>query len=213
MVQYEGYGVFVGMQYLSGVERSDETPLEYLYRFKVAGMRAKIPVRHGSPTARREHVEYFFKTLDDRDLEKQLRYYNRKMQMPWERKNYVRINVWCSDKVKHRWDRASFFSDLLSHPIRHRQNLPTQCDRSISNPTAVDRNQKLTDRILLRINETFASLLQQIARRVPRILDQIIVDPNKVMVTIMLDRRSRVSNVDRPRILIATGRDKNACTI
>ena len=72
MIQYGGYGMSVGRQYYHAKKRSDETPLEYLYRLNVAANRAKIPIREGSPSVRREHVEHFIGTLDDRDLAKQL---------------------------------------------------------------------------------------------------------------------------------------------
>ena len=67
-VQYCGRGVPVGRQYYLAWKRSNETPLEYLYRLNVAGMRAKMPVRDGSSVAKREHVEHYIHTLDDRDL-------------------------------------------------------------------------------------------------------------------------------------------------
>ena len=72
MVQYCGRGVPVGRQYYHAWKRSEETPLEYLYRLNVAGLRAKIPVKDGTQSVRREHVEHFIHTLDDRDLVRQL---------------------------------------------------------------------------------------------------------------------------------------------
>jgi hypothetical protein len=72
MVQYCGRGVSVARQYYHARKRADESPLEYLHRLNVAGMRAKLPIKDGSPTARREHVEHFIETLDDRDLADQL---------------------------------------------------------------------------------------------------------------------------------------------
>ena len=72
MVEYCGRGVSVGRQYYHARKRSDESPLEYLYRLNVAGMRAKIPVKDGPPDARREHVEHFIGTLDNRELADQL---------------------------------------------------------------------------------------------------------------------------------------------
>ena len=72
MVQYGGYGIFVGRQYYHVKKTSDETPLEYIYRLNLASIRAKIPIQEGSPSVRREHVEYCIVTLDDRDLAKQL---------------------------------------------------------------------------------------------------------------------------------------------
>ncbi|ETP05762.1 hypothetical protein F441_17709 [Phytophthora nicotianae CJ01A1] len=53
-------------------KRADETPLEYLHRLNVAGLRAKLRVKSGSSDVRCEHVEYFIETLDDSDLADQL---------------------------------------------------------------------------------------------------------------------------------------------
>ena len=61
-----------GRQYYHARKQANETPLEYLYRLNVAAIRAKIAIREGTPAARREHVEHFIDTLDDRDLSKQL---------------------------------------------------------------------------------------------------------------------------------------------
>ena len=72
MVQFGGFGVSVGRQYYHAKKRSDETPLEYLFRLNLAAIRAKISFREGPSATRREHVEYFIETLDDRDLAKQL---------------------------------------------------------------------------------------------------------------------------------------------
>ena len=72
MVQYGGRGVSVGRQYYHARKRSEESPMEYLHRLNVAGIRAKIQIQDGPPDIRREHVEHFLETLDDRDLAKQL---------------------------------------------------------------------------------------------------------------------------------------------
>lgn len=53
-------------------EQMKRTPLEYLYRLNVMGMQAKILVKDGSATVRKEHVDHFIDTLDDRDLANQL---------------------------------------------------------------------------------------------------------------------------------------------
>ena len=47
-----------------------ETPLEYLYR--VDAIRLKIPIRDGSLAIRKEHVNHYIGTLDDRDLARML---------------------------------------------------------------------------------------------------------------------------------------------
>ena len=62
----------IGRQYYQFKKRVEETPLEYLYRLNVAAIRAKIQIRDGTVTIRREHVKHFIGTLDDRGLAKQL---------------------------------------------------------------------------------------------------------------------------------------------
>ncbi|EGZ13344.1 hypothetical protein PHYSODRAFT_364933, partial [Phytophthora sojae] len=71
-VQYCGRGVSVARQYYHARKRSDELPLEYLHRLNVAGLRTRLQVTDGPPDVRREHVEHFIETLDDRDLAGQL---------------------------------------------------------------------------------------------------------------------------------------------
>ncbi|KAF0688134.1 Aste57867_20223 [Aphanomyces stellatus] len=71
-VQFCGLGVSVARQYYHARKRADETPLEYLHRLNVAGLRAKLRVKSGPSDVRREHVEHFIETLDDRDLADQL---------------------------------------------------------------------------------------------------------------------------------------------
>uniref|UniRef100_A0AAV1V2L5 Retrotransposon gag domain-containing protein n=1 Tax=Peronospora matthiolae TaxID=2874970 RepID=A0AAV1V2L5_9STRA len=71
-VRYGGYGMSAERQYYHARKRPNETPLEYLDRLNVAGMRAKVAFRDGSPASRREHVEHLIDTLDDRELAKQL---------------------------------------------------------------------------------------------------------------------------------------------
>ncbi|GMG16067.1 unnamed protein product [Phytophthora fragariaefolia] len=72
LVQYCERGVSVARQYYHAQKRSDESPNEYLHRLNAAGMRAKLPIKGGTTSTRREHVEHFIETLDDRDLADQL---------------------------------------------------------------------------------------------------------------------------------------------
>ena len=73
MAKYGGKNsVSVGRLYYHAIKRSNETPLEYLYRLNVAAIRAKIPIRDGSTTTRKEHVNHYIGTLDDRDLARML---------------------------------------------------------------------------------------------------------------------------------------------
>ncbi|GMF23751.1 unnamed protein product [Phytophthora fragariaefolia] len=67
-VQYCGRGLSVARQYYHARKRSDESPLEYLHRPNVAGLCTRLQIKDGPPDVRREHVEHFIETLDDRDL-------------------------------------------------------------------------------------------------------------------------------------------------
>ncbi|POM57577.1 Hypothetical protein PHPALM_37889 [Phytophthora palmivora] len=66
-IQYCGRGVSVARQYYHARKRSDESPLEYLYRLKVTGSgpasRPRMDLRKFD-----ESVEHFIETIDDRDL-------------------------------------------------------------------------------------------------------------------------------------------------
>ncbi|KAE8988836.1 hypothetical protein PR002_g21634 [Phytophthora rubi] len=66
--QYCGLGVSVAWQYYHACKRSEETPLEYLHRLNVAGMRARLKIKDGDSKARLEHVEHFIETLGGPDL-------------------------------------------------------------------------------------------------------------------------------------------------
>ncbi|OWY92595.1 hypothetical protein PHMEG_00038343, partial [Phytophthora megakarya] len=67
-IQYCGLGVSVARQYYHARRRSDESPLDYLYRLNVAGLRARLKIKDGSAKDRREHVDHFIETLEDPDL-------------------------------------------------------------------------------------------------------------------------------------------------
>ncbi|ETI30507.1 hypothetical protein F443_22370 [Phytophthora nicotianae P1569] len=71
-VQLCGLGLSVARQYYHARKRADETPVEYLHRLNVAGLRVKLRVKSGLSDVRREHVKHFIETLDDRDLADQL---------------------------------------------------------------------------------------------------------------------------------------------
>ncbi|KAE9263981.1 hypothetical protein PR003_g32959, partial [Phytophthora rubi] len=71
-VQYCGLGVSVAWQYYHSRKRSDESPLEDLYRLNVAALRAKLKIKDGDSKTRREHVEHFIETLGDPDLADEL---------------------------------------------------------------------------------------------------------------------------------------------
>ena len=73
MAKYGGkYSVSVGRLYYHARKRSNETTLEDLYRLNVAAIRAKILIRDGSPTTRKENMNHYIGTLDDRYLARML---------------------------------------------------------------------------------------------------------------------------------------------
>ncbi|KAE8967210.1 hypothetical protein PR001_g28173 [Phytophthora rubi] len=71
-VEYCGLGVSLARQFYHARKSFDESPLEYLHRLNVVGLRAKLPIKTGPTSALREHVEHFIDCLDDRDLADQL---------------------------------------------------------------------------------------------------------------------------------------------
>ncbi|OWZ06629.1 hypothetical protein PHMEG_00021095 [Phytophthora megakarya] len=52
--------------------RFDKSPLVYLYRLNVAGLRAKLKIKDGSTKGRRQHVNHYIETLEDQDLAERL---------------------------------------------------------------------------------------------------------------------------------------------
>ncbi|OWZ21298.1 hypothetical protein PHMEG_0004183 [Phytophthora megakarya] len=71
-IQYCGLGVSVAKQYYHTRRRSDESPLDYLYRLNGAGLRARLKIKDGSAKERREHVDHYIETLEDQDLAERL---------------------------------------------------------------------------------------------------------------------------------------------
>ncbi|OWY92857.1 hypothetical protein PHMEG_00037963 [Phytophthora megakarya] len=65
-------GVSVAGQYYHTRHRSDESPLDYLYRLNVAGLRARLKIKDGNAKERREHVDHYIETLEDQDLAERL---------------------------------------------------------------------------------------------------------------------------------------------
>ncbi|OWZ04611.1 LOW QUALITY PROTEIN: hypothetical protein PHMEG_00023458 [Phytophthora megakarya] len=61
--QYIGLGMSVAWQYYHARKRSEETPLDYLYRLNVAAVRAKFKINDGNPKARWGHVDHYIETL------------------------------------------------------------------------------------------------------------------------------------------------------
>ena len=62
----------MGRQHYQARKRSDESPLEYVYRLNVAGVRSKLDIKNGPTHVKREHGKCFVKTLDGREMAYQL---------------------------------------------------------------------------------------------------------------------------------------------
>ncbi|CAI5721616.1 unnamed protein product [Peronospora farinosa] len=58
----------LGRSYYHAKKRSKETPLDYLYRLNVLGLRAKIKIKDGSPKIQKDHVDHYILTVDDLKL-------------------------------------------------------------------------------------------------------------------------------------------------
>ncbi|OWZ05613.1 LOW QUALITY PROTEIN: hypothetical protein PHMEG_00022268 [Phytophthora megakarya] len=66
--QYSGLGMSVAWQYYHAHKRSEETPLDYLYRLNVAALRLKLKIMDGNPKAHGEDVDHYIETLSDPEL-------------------------------------------------------------------------------------------------------------------------------------------------
>lgn len=71
-MQFCGLGVPVARQYYHAKKRSEESPLDYLYRLNVVGLRSKLKIKDGPPEIQRKHVEHYIETLYDPELADQL---------------------------------------------------------------------------------------------------------------------------------------------
>ena len=155
-MKFAGQGVSLARKYHHARIRSDETPLEYLYRLNVAAIRAKISIREGTSDARREHVEHFIETLDDRVLAKQLALLRLTDLMTW-RKLCMPTSERRLGRVKRPWDRAISDHDRASLPIRHRPNRPGLYEQSGKKKVEVaDRMQSQVNQTWMQIDNAFA---------------------------------------------------------
>ncbi|OWZ20275.1 hypothetical protein PHMEG_0005339 [Phytophthora megakarya] len=71
-IQYCGLGVSVARQYYHTRRRSDESPLDYLFRLYVERLRARPKVKGGSGKDRREHVNHYSEAFEDQNLAERL---------------------------------------------------------------------------------------------------------------------------------------------
>ena len=139
MAKYGGQNsVSAGRLYYHARKRSNETPLEYLYRVNVAAIRAKIPIRDGSPAIRKEHVNHYINTRDDRDLARMLTMLRLEMQMIWK-KRCKNVRTWKFEKLTPLWARANFDSVLRYRRPKCQQNQRERVERSTWKERAVDQ--------------------------------------------------------------------------
>ncbi|EGZ15258.1 hypothetical protein PHYSODRAFT_509699 [Phytophthora sojae] len=111
-IQYCGLGVSVAWQYYHSRKRSDESPLEYLYRLNVAALRVSLKIKDGDSKARREHVEHFIETLGDPELADRLTLL--RLADAEDLEEVLRAQ----ERAKSRQKRSAFGS-------KYRQNVPT----------------------------------------------------------------------------------------
>ena len=64
-MQFCGLGVPVARRYYHAKKKSDESPLDYLYRLNVIAFRVKLKIKNGSPKLQKEHVEHYIETVED----------------------------------------------------------------------------------------------------------------------------------------------------
>ena len=74
MIRFCGTGVPVARQFHHARKRSEETPLDYLYRLNVLGLRAKMKIKVGSPKFQKDHVDHNILTVDDPEIGRQVDY-------------------------------------------------------------------------------------------------------------------------------------------
>ncbi|OWZ03054.1 LOW QUALITY PROTEIN: hypothetical protein PHMEG_00025283 [Phytophthora megakarya] len=67
-IQYCELEVSVARQYYHARRRSNESPLDYMYRLNVSGLHARLKIKDDSTKDRREHVDHSIETLEDPDL-------------------------------------------------------------------------------------------------------------------------------------------------
>uniref|UniRef100_M4BR80 Uncharacterized protein n=1 Tax=Hyaloperonospora arabidopsidis (strain Emoy2) TaxID=559515 RepID=M4BR80_HYAAE len=72
-MQFCGLGVPVARRYYHAKKKSDESPLDYLYRLNVIDLRAKLKIKKGSPKIQKEKVEQYIQTVVDPELAEQLK--------------------------------------------------------------------------------------------------------------------------------------------
>ncbi|KAI9991080.1 hypothetical protein PInf_018701 [Phytophthora infestans] len=113
--------------------QSDESPLEYLHRLNVAGLRAKLKIKDGGSKALREHVDHFIETLGDVDLGDRLTL----LRLPYadELEEVLRA----VDRAKHRQKKAV----VGSGKYRQNASTPTAPARRVHQVMAPDSGTEL----------------------------------------------------------------------
>ncbi|OWY95992.1 LOW QUALITY PROTEIN: reverse transcriptase, partial [Phytophthora megakarya] len=139
-IQYCGLGVSVARQYYHMRRRSDESPLDYLYRLHVAGLRARLKIKDGSAKERREHVDHYIETLEDEDLAERLTLL--RLTDADDLEDVLRAR----DRAKNRQKKAAFGSGKYRQKTANTTQR-NKCVRSRSKQTNLDPTANLTDRV------------------------------------------------------------------
>ncbi|OWZ03747.1 hypothetical protein PHMEG_00024471 [Phytophthora megakarya] len=128
--QYGGLGVSVARQYYHTRRRSDESPLDYLYRLNVAGLRARLKIKDGNAKERREHVDHYIETLEDQDLAERLTLL--RLTDADDLEEVLRAR----DRAKNRQKKAAFGSSKYRQkPTNSTPSAPAKQIRQWFNPT------------------------------------------------------------------------------
>ncbi|OWZ02703.1 LOW QUALITY PROTEIN: hypothetical protein PHMEG_00025691 [Phytophthora megakarya] len=143
-IQYRVLGVSVARRYYHARRRSDESPLEYLYRLNVAGLRVQLKIKDGSTKDRREHVDHFIETRDDLDLADRLTLLRLSDEDDLEEVLRAR------DRTKPRQKKAAFGSGKFHQKVSMRATQIQAVDsgfdtsdRSDGSDTELDSNRRI----------------------------------------------------------------------
>ncbi|OWZ23623.1 hypothetical protein PHMEG_0001475 [Phytophthora megakarya] len=192
--------------------RSDESPLDYLYRLNVTGLRASLKIKDGNAYERREHVDHYIETLEDQDLAKRISL----LRLPDA--DDLEEALRARDRAKNRQKKAAFGSSKYrqkltnySTPSAQRSKCiqandsgsDSESDGSGGSDSDVDRHR----RIFFAANEDVTPQVEkELTKMDPRFLDRDHghhITRSTVMVLTTID--ARTVDPESTRILVAGG--------
>ncbi|OWY96307.1 hypothetical protein PHMEG_00033456 [Phytophthora megakarya] len=163
-IQYCGLGVSVARQYYH-TRGSDESPLDYLHRLNVAGLRARLKIKDGSAKDRREHVDHYLETLEDQDLSELLTLLQLKDVDDLEEG----LPAW--DRAKNHQKKAAFGSGKYRQKTAN--TTPSAPAKQVPNDSGSDSDIDSHRRIFLAANEDVTPKVEkESTNRDPRLLDR-----------------------------------------